>query len=133
MLPYYVPMKRLPIKLLLASLFVVSFSFGQNNEKLAVLSAKIAFENSESTALKENMHTVLDDLAQVLNEDKFMYEIASYSSRAGSAKENQEKTETRAQRIKEELIKRGVQEWRLVPFGYGEAANEHVIIKILPN
>lgn len=84
------------------------------------LSEKVKFINSKSVRIRKSSYKILDLISNILKKDNAIYEIEAHSSMRGKANQNLIKTQKRAEFIKKELVKRGIDKTRLIPVGYGE-------------
>lgn len=90
-------------------------------EKINLVCKELKFKNLQSIEIKSQSGKLLDVLAFVVRRTNCVYEIQSYSSSRGKAEENLVKTQKRAEVIKAELVKRGIDSKRLFCKGFGEA------------
>lgn len=90
-------------------------------KKINYAAQNIYFNTGKATLLSKS-HKGLDEVAQILNDDtELKLAIDGHTDNTGADDLNQKLSESRANAVKAYLIKKGIDQTRLVSSGYGEA------------
>ena len=81
----------------------------------------IVFENASSEINKENSAKLQDYADFMKDNTNYSVTLVGYTDSVGSQKNNQKLSEKRAESVKADLIKRGVEASRIIAVGKGEA------------
>ncbi|WP_046758727.1 OmpA family protein [Kordia jejudonensis] len=119
-------MKLKKTLLIIILLVFIKLSYAQQSESLSELNKRIKFSSYKSLDLDKGSHKILDLVSQIIKKNDASYLIESHSCMKGKNETNLIKTQKRAEIIKKELIKRGIENSRLVAVGYGETKRIYI-------
>lgn len=89
--------------------------------KKIVEQKSINFELNKAELTPESIET-LKKVAEILNNNKhFNLKIGGHTDNSGDKEHNLQLSQQRVDRVKEELVKMGVEEYRITAIGYGES------------
>lgn len=80
----------------------------------------VYFDHGKATLKPESNKSIQAAAALMKNNPSMVVELRGHTDSTGSSELNRKLSQSRAEAVKNALVKQGIKEWRIVPKGYGD-------------